>query len=80
MYQLKIFSNYAAINKSLKLQQGSTLTAVILTNRPDNVINANSIISPLSDNVLKYVRKLNNIKFNPRTIKCRHYKITTKLL
>ena len=47
---------------------------MILTNRPDNVINANSIISSLSDNVLKYVRKLNNIKFNPRTIKCRDYK------
>ena len=53
----------------------STLIDVILTNRPDNVINVNSIISSLSDhNVIKCVRKLNNIKFNPRTIKCRDYK------
>ena len=48
---------------------------MILTNRPDNVINANSIITSLSDhNVIKCVRKLHNIKFNPRTIKCRDYK------
>ena len=53
----------------------STLTNVILTNRPDNVINANSIISSLGDhNVIKCVRKLNDIKFNPRMIKCRDYK------
>ena len=53
----------------------STVIDVILTNRPDNVINVNSIISSLSDhNVIKCVRKLNNIKFNPRTIKCRDYK------
>ena len=48
---------------------------MILTNRSDNVINANSIISFLTDrNVIKCVKKLNNIKFNPRTIKCRDYK------
>ena len=52
----------------------STLTDVILTNRPDNVINANSIISSLGDHVIKCVRKLNDIKFNPRMIKCRDYK------
>ena len=79
MYQLKTFSNYVAINKSLKLQQrlqdSSTLIDVILTNWPDNVVNANSITSFLSDhNVIKCVRKLNNIKFNPRTIKCRYHK------
>ena len=81
IYQLKIFSNYAAINKQIiKIatriaKDSSTLIDVILTNRPDNVINANSIISSLSDhNVIKCVRKLHNIKFNPRTIKCRDYK------
>ena len=48
---------------------------MVLTNRPDNVINVNSIISSLSDhNVIKCVRKINNIKFNTRTIKCRDYK------
>ena len=48
---------------------------MILTNQPDNVINADSIVSSLSDhNVIKCVWKLNNIKFNPRTIKCRDYK------
>ena len=52
----------------------STLTDVILTNRPDNVINANSIISSLGDHVIKCVRKLNDIKFNQRMIKCRDYK------
>ena len=32
-------------------------------------------MSSLSDhNLIKRVRKLNNIKFNPRTIKCRDYK------
>ena len=81
IYQLKIFSNYAAINKQIiKIatriaKDSSTLIDVILTNRPDNVINANSIITSLSDhNVIKCVRKLHNIKFNPRTIKCRDYK------
>ena len=48
---------------------------VALTNRPYNVINANSIISSLGNhNVIKWINKLNNIKFNPRTIKCRDYK------
>ena len=52
-----------------------TLIDVILTNRPDNVINANSIIFSLRDhNGIKCVRKLSNIKFNLRTIKCRDYK------
>ena len=52
----------------------STLIDVILTNRQD-VLNANSIISSLSDyNVIRCVRKINNIKFNPRIIKCRDYK------
>ena len=56
-------------------KDSSTLIDVILTNRPDNVINANSIISSLSDhNIIKCVRKLNNIKFNRRMIKCRDYK------
>ena len=62
---------YKKINKTAKsiAKDSSTLIDVILTNRPDNVINANSIISSLSDhNVIKCVRKLNNIKFNPRTI------------
>ena len=30
--------------------------------------------SPRDHNLIKCVRKLNNIKFNPRTIKCRDYK------
>ena len=56
-------------------KDSSTRIDMILTNRPDNVIIVNSIISSLSDhNVIKCVRKLNNIKFNPRTIKCRDYK------
>ena len=77
MYQLKIFSNYAALNKSLKLQWGSQDLSTlidILTNWPDNVINASSIISSLSYHIIKHVRKLNNIKFNPKTIKYRDYK------
>ena len=56
-------------------KNSSTLVDVILTNRPDNVINVDSIISSLSNHdVIKYVWKVNNIKFNPRTIKCRDYK------
>ena len=56
-------------------KDSSTLIDMILTSRPDNVINVNSIISSLRDhNVFKCVRKLSNIKFNPRTIKCRDYK------
>ena len=56
-------------------KDSSTFIDVILTNPPHNVINANSIISSLSDhNVIKWVNKLNNIKLNPRTIKCRDCK------
>ena len=56
-------------------KDSSTFIDVILTNPPHNMINANSIISSLSDhNVIKWVNKLNNIKLNPRTIKCRDYK------
>ena len=51
-------------------KDSSTLTDVILTNPPDNVINATSIVSSLSNhNVIKCVRKLNNIKSNPKTVK-----------
>ena len=66
------------MKKSLKLQQESqktrTLIDLIQTNQPDNVINPNSVISSLSSHVIKCVRKLNNIKFNTRTIKHRDYK------
>ena len=56
-------------------KDSSTFIDVILTNPPHNMINTNSIISSLSDhNVIKWVNKLNNIKLNPRTIKCRDYK------
>ena len=56
-------------------KDSSTFIDVILTNPPHNVINANSIVSSLSDhNVIKWVNKLNNIKLNPRTIKCRDCK------
>ena len=56
-------------------KDSSTFIDVILTNPPHNVINANSIISSLSDhNVIKWVNKLNNIRLNPRTIKCRDCK------
>ena len=56
-------------------KDSSTLIHVVLTNGPDNVINVNSIISSLRErNVIKCVRKINNIKFNPRTIKYRDYK------
>ena len=56
-------------------KDSSTFIDVILTNPQHNVINANSIVSSLSDhNVIKWVNKLNNIKLNPRTIKCRDYK------
>ena len=56
-------------------KDSSTFIDVILTNPPHNMINANSIISSLSDhNVIKWVNKLNNIKLNPRTIKCRDCK------
>ena len=56
-------------------KDSSTFIDVILTIPPHNVINANSIISSLSDhNVIKWVNKLNNIKLNPRTIKCRDCK------
>ena len=56
-------------------KNSSTLIDVILTNQSHNVIDANSIISSLSDhNFIKWVTNLNNIKFNPKTIKCRDYK------
>ena len=61
--------------RTAKDSSNSATLIVILTNWPDNVINADSIISCLSNhNVIKCVRKLNNIKSNPRTIKCRDYK------
>ena len=56
-------------------KDSSTFIDVILTNPQHNVINVNSIVSSLSDhNVIKWVNKLNNIKLNPRTIKCRDCK------
>ena len=77
---IKDLSNLRSYKQIIKTatriaKDSSTRIDMILTNRPDNVINVNSIISSLSDhNVIKCVRKLNNIKFNPRTIKCRDYK------
>ena len=56
-------------------KDSSTFIDVILTNPQHNVINVNSIVSSLSDhNVIKWVNKLNNIRLNPRTIKCRDCK------
>ena len=59
-------------------KDSSTLIDVILTNEPYNMINADSIISSLSDHVIK---RVNNIKLYPRTIKSKDYKkVMTKLL
>ena len=52
---------YKQIAKTATMIDSPTLIDVILNNRPDNVINANSIISSLSDhNVIKRVGKLKN--------------------
>ena len=52
-----------------------TLIDTILTNKPENIPKIDTILTSLSDHdMVGYVRKLNHLKYECKTIHCRNYK------
>ena len=80
-------NNHRSLKENLKLQglsqliesatrtteQSGTLIDVVLTNHPEKIINSTVIASEISDHdIIACQRKVNNIKYKPKTIKCRN--------
>ena len=54
--------------------ESQTLIDIICTSQPQNITLVKVVKSALSDHdMMAFVRKLNPLKFKPRTIKCRNY-------
>ena len=55
-------------------RESQTLIDIICTSQPQNITSVKVVKSALSDHAMTaFVRKLNSLKFKPRTIKCRNY-------
>ena len=55
-------------------EKSSTLIDLIITNRPDNITNKGVFPNSIADHdMIACSRKINNICYNPKTIKCRNY-------
>ena len=55
-------------------RESQTLIDIICTSQPQNITSVKVVKSALSDHdMTAFVRKLNSLKFKPRTIKCRNY-------
>ena len=55
-------------------QLKSTLIDLIITNRPKNIFNKGVFPNSIADHdMIACSRKINNICYNPKTIKCRNY-------
>ena len=55
-------------------RESQTLIDIICSSQPQNITSVKVAKSALSDHdMTAFVRKLNSLKFKPRTIKCRNY-------
>ena len=55
-------------------RESQTLIDIICTSQPQSITSVKVVKSALSDHdMTAFVRKLNSLKFKPRTIKCRNY-------
>ena len=55
-------------------EKSSTLIDLIITNRPDNITNKGVFPNSIADHdMIACSRKINNICYNPKTIKCTNY-------
>ena len=55
-------------------ETSSILIDLIITNRPRNITNKGVFPNSIADHdMIAYSRKINNICYNPKTIKCRNY-------
>ena len=51
-----------------------TLIDLIITNRPENITNKDVFANSIADHdMIAFSRKINNIRYNPKTIKRRNY-------
>lgn len=54
--------------------ESQTLIYIVCTSQPQNITSVKVVKSALTDHEMTaFVRKLNSLKFKPRTIKCRNY-------
>ena len=72
---LNIFGLKQVITEpSRTTETSSTLTDLIFTNRPENITNKDIFASSIADHDMSACSiKINNIRYNPKTIKCRNY-------
>ena len=55
-------------------RESQTLIDIICTSQPQNITLVKVVKSALSDHdMTAFIRKLNSLKFKPRTIKCKNY-------
>ena len=55
-------------------ETSSTLIDLIITNRPENITKKGVFLNSIADqDMITCSRKINNIWYNPKTIKCRNY-------
>ena len=55
-------------------RESQTLIDIIYTSQPQNITSVKVVKSALSDHdMTSFVRKLNSLKFKPRTMKCKNY-------
>ena len=55
-------------------ETSSALIDLIITNRPENITNKDVFTNSIADHdMIACSRKINNIRYNSKTIKCRNY-------
>ena len=55
-------------------ETSSALIDLIITNRPENITNKDVFANSIADHdMIACSRKINNIRYNPKTIKCGNY-------
>ena len=57
-------------------ETSSTFIDLIITNRPEYITNNDAFANSIADHdMIACSRKINNIRYNPKTINCRNYTI-----
>ena len=55
-------------------EASSNLIDLIITNRPENITNKVVFVNSITDHeMITCSRKINNIRYNPKTVECRNY-------
>ena len=72
---LNIFGLKQVITEPTRTTEASSnLIDLIITNRPENITNKVVFVNSITDHeMITCSRKINNIRYNPKTVECRNY-------